>query len=201
MALAKGGVGAGIDVDAIFGNIKDAKMRVGANYVKEGHFLLRMDAVKIDKKRNGVIFMAVEMTVLKVLDGSTNHKVGEAVCHWLDTTKDSFLGNVKSMIAHIMDMKPEDITKEHAVLICGPDQPMTGNVVEVQAKQIMTKANKPFTEVNYRREVPPAEALTMLDSEVQRLYFPNDMLQKAAQFNAEQAAKSAVGQAAGQAGA
>lgn len=190
MALVSGGISA--NVSSIFANaikgIGDAKMRIGANYIRPGHYMLRMDGIKIDETRNKVAFMAVETTVVKVLDDDQGkgHRVGEAVCHWMKVVDDNFLPNLKAMIAHIMDMKPEEIAQEHAMLICAADQPLTGSVIEVNARQIMTRQNKPFTEVNYKREVPPAEALTVLDAEAQRIYFPNEFLAKAAAKMAEQ---------------
>lgn len=178
----RGGVAPGINVSDIFKSIKDVKMRQAANYIRAGAYWTRLDAIKIDKNRKGFVFMAVEMTIVKVLDDDQGrgHKVGEEVCHMLMKDNDSFLPNVKAMIAHIMDMKPEEIEAQHAETICAEDQPLRGTVVDVYARAITTRQNKPFTEVNYRREVPPAEAANMLDAETQRLYFPNGALTKMA---------------------
>lgn len=167
----------------IFANITSAKMRLDANYEKEGHYLERIDKIKLDKNRKGEAFLAVEKTVVKIIApppaGKEGHKVGEAICHMLMVRHDSFLGNVKSMIAAIMELKPEDIKPEDAVAICAADQPLTGMVVECQNRGIMTKENKPFTAINYKREVPPIELLSgVLDAEAIRLYFPNEILNK-----------------------
>ncbi len=48
--------------------MKDVKMRVGGNYIREGKYLLRMDCIKLDKDKGQKAFMAVEMTVVKILD-------------------------------------------------------------------------------------------------------------------------------------
>lgn len=184
MALigAKGGVAAGISASDIFKSLKDVKMRQAANYMRAGTYWCRIDAIKIDKNRKMAVFMAVEMTIVKVLDDDQGrgHKVGEGVCHMLMVANDSFLPNIKAMIAHIMDMRPEEIEARHAEQICALDQPLTGTVVDVYARAITTKAGKPFTEINYRREVPPAEAAATLDAETQEVYFPNDALTKMA---------------------
>lgn len=171
-----------ISASDIFKTIKDVKMRQSANYVRAGSYWARIDAIKLDQSRKGAVFLAVEMTVVKVLedDQGRGHKVGETVSHLMMKDADSFLPNVKAMIAHIMDMKPEEIEAQHAEAICAADQPLKGCVVDLYNRMISTRKGNPFTEVNYRREVPPAEALAALDAEVQRLYFPNDALAKMA---------------------
>lgn len=181
---------------SIFAGLKDAKARISANYVRQGHYLMRYDKIKTDKRRKGDEFMVFEMTVMKVLnnDEGKGHRVGEAVSHMLMATNDCFLGNVKTIIANVLGMKPEDVSGEDAELICDASQPLCkGTVVEIKARTIRTRPSpayptgRDFTEVNHVREVPAVELMQVLDPKVIADFFPGDMLGKLAAATAAQA--------------
>lgn len=180
-----------VSASVVFAGIGKAKMRVDANYERDGHYYLRIDGIKLDKNRKEEVFMAIEKTVLKVVSvepGMNPHKVGEAVCHMMMLKHDSFLGNVKAMIAHVLNIQPEQITEEDAVKICSVDQPLTGFIIECQNRTIMTKAGKPFTVINYKRALTPAETLVALDPVVVANFFPNQILEQLAAAEAPAAA-------------
>lgn len=180
----------------MFKGMREAKARVQANYMKEGIYLCRYDAVKCDATRKNEDFLVFEMTVVKVIDNNNGagHKLGESVSHMLLAKNDSFLPNVKRILANVLNMMPEQITEENAIQVCMPDQPLAGMVVEIKARGITTKAGKPFTEIDHKREVPASELLQVLDANAQSLFFPNNALQKLAE--AEAAARAAVPQVA-----
>ncbi len=186
----------------IFKNISSAKMTMDGNYEREGRYLWRIDAVKMDKNRKGDTFLAVEKTCIKVLSApeavpnpdpkKRPHAEGEAVCHMMMAKHDSFLGNVKSMIAHILEMRPEDITAEDAASLCAPEQLLTGMIVETNNRTQLTKAKTEFTVVNYIRRYKATEALSALSANAIAAYFPNNALQKLAAYETAEANKAAT---------
>jgi hypothetical protein len=176
---------------SIFSGLASAKARVSANYVRAGHYLCKYNRIKVDKSRKQKEFVVFEMTVLKVMDNGNGlgHRVGEDVSHMLTATgNECFLGNIKTIIANICGMKPEEVTEEDAHFITADDQPLCkGTVVEIRARTIRTKP-KPgypdgtdFTEVSHCREVPAEELLVALDPKVQADFFPNNLLTRLAE--------------------
>jgi hypothetical protein len=144
----------------IFENIGNAKVSQGdGNYVRPGHYYARLNAVKLTQKFTGEQFLAVEMTVVSVLDDDEGrgHKVGEDTTHLMKAASPSFLGNVKAFIAATLGCSPDEVDQNSADRVTSDEQPLAGIVVELVGRQITTKAGKPFTKVTYKREVPPDE--------------------------------------------
>lgn len=169
------------------GALKNAKARVDSNWIRPGHYLMRIDRVKLDQNRKDETMMFIEMTPVHVYDNDdgAGHRVGEAVSHGLMKKHDAFLGNVKAFLAAAMGCPAEEIGEDEILAVLDDDEGvLNGTVVEVFAKEIVTKANRPFTSVKYRREVPALELLEILSEETQKLYFPDDELQKIAAADA-----------------
>ena len=186
----------------IFGGLKEAKARVDSPWLKEGHYYLRIDLVKIDQNRHRETAVFIEQTVVCVLDDGgvdpesgrpVGHKVGEAVTHSIWNKHDSFLGNVKQFLAAATGMQPAGIGEQDVFAVIGDDQPLGGTVVEAKNRMILIddKARpgqqKPFTLINYQREIPAAELLEALSAETQEMFFPNGVLTQMAAFDAQQA--------------
>lgn len=168
----------------IFGGIEGAKASFAANYVRPGHYFNRIDRLKVDKTRKGVSFLAIEMTVIAVLDNpeAKAQRVGENVTHMLTADKDSFLGNVKAFVANVLSCSADEVTPEHCkALTDETTQPLKGMVVEVVANTITTRAGKPFTRVAYRREVPATELLQVLDEVTKRKHWAAGALEALAE--------------------
>lgn len=183
----------------MFSGIEKVKARIDANYIRPGHYLARIDVVKADKTRKQDGFVAIEMTILHVIDNDNDkgHSVGENVSHLLMQKHDAFLGNMKSFVANVFGMMPEEITEQHCTLVCSTPCPLTGTVVEFTARNITTRLGSDFTAINYRREVPAAECIATLSPQVQILYFPNNLLQNLdAAFRAQQAQQPSPAQQA-----
>ncbi len=164
----------------LFAGISEAKARLDANYERPGHYYLRIDALKIGRSRRGDDFMAVEKTVIHVLDDDEGkaHKPGESVTHMMMAKHDSFLGNVKAMVAKLLDCSVDSVTPDACVMICGDDQPLSGMVIECKNRNIMTRADKPFTVINYIREVPALELVEkqVLTQRILDLFFDGGAL-------------------------
>lgn len=165
----------------MFDGIEGAKASFDAKYQGPGHYLNRIDRVKADKTRAGDEFMAVEMTVMHTfMDGlgapEKWHKAGEATSHLMMKKHDSFLGNVKAMVANLLGVHESEVTKADCERISSAEQPMAGMVIELSARDILTKKNQPFTKVSYTREVPAVELPNLLDDKIVATYFPGDTL-------------------------
>lgn len=173
----------------MFSGIAAAKAKMDANYEAPGHYLERIDRVKIDVTRDNSAFVAVEKTVIHIYDNDDGkgHKKGEQITHMLMQKHDSFLPNMKAFIAAACSMEAEQITPENAQQVCGVSQPLAGTVVECKNRTIMTKKQQPFTLIIYQREVPPSELLQTMPPADQQQYFPNNALQLMAQLAAGQA--------------
>jgi len=175
----------------MFDGVETAKASFDAKYQGAGHYLNRIDRVKADKTRGGDEFLAVEMTVLHTFaDGQGDpakwHKPGEAVSHLMMKKHDSFLGNVKAMVANVMGAHESEVTKADCERICTAEQPFAGMVVELSGRDILTKKNQPFTKISYVREMPAVDLPEILDEKIIATYFPGDTL---ADMIAEQSAE------------
>jgi hypothetical protein len=169
------------DPRAIFSGISAVKARVAANYMRPGRYWLRINRLKLDSNRKNVPFLAIEMQVCRVLDNDNGqgHKVGEDVTHMLMTDNEMFMPNIKAALARILDVPSETITEEECIAVAGDDQPLANTVVEILATEIQTRAGNPFTQVDYKREVPIEEVAAGLDDEKAiELCFPNGLLDK-----------------------
>ena len=117
--------------------------------------------------------------------GETMHRLGESCCQSIwKKHKDTFLGNVKAFLAAATGYPPTEIEEKHILQIIDDDQPLCGTVLEVKNRVILTKAKTPFTKINWKREVPPAELLTILPAEAQEMFFPDGTLEKMAAADA-----------------
>lgn len=180
----------GATAATLFKGIKDAKARIDANYIRPSHILLRIDECKIGETRKGDGFFVIEGTVIEDLAPNDfgdhyGHRVGENVSHMMMAKHDSFLGNVKAFIRAVLGVPEEEIEPDHAEAICADDQPLAFTVVEVVARETETKEGKPFTVVNYKGEVSPADLLERWSKredgqELAERFFPNGMLKKMA---------------------
>ena len=176
-------------MNTIFSGIQSAKASMDSNYERAGVYLFRIDRVRVDVSRKQETFMAIEKTVIHVIDDDDGkgHKKGENVTHMLMTKFDMFLPNVKAFIACALSMEAEQITEVEAMGCCGTDQPLAGTVVECWNNVIQTKANTPFTRIGYSRAVPASELLQTLPPVDQEAYFPNQALHRIAALQAQQA--------------
>lgn len=165
----------------LFKGVEGAKASFASNYLKPGAYYLRIDRVKADSTRKNEDFLAVEMTVLNVLDeaeGKAN-KVGENVSHLMMAKHDSFLGNVKAFVSNVLGCPPDEVTQENCIQICEYEEngkpvpsPLAGMVIEVSARNTVTKKQGTFTVVNYKREVAPAEYIPTLSEKAKKLFAP-----------------------------
>ena len=185
---------------SLFTDIKTAKGRIDANYVRPSHFLARIDACKTGETRKGDGFMVIEMTVIEDLapnefdQGTYGHRAGESVSHMMMAKHASFLGNVKAFIKAVLQMDEDAIEPAHAEAICADDQPLQHTIIEVVARETETRAGNPFTVVNYKGEVSATDLIARwsaqdegLDARAEK-FFPGGLLAKLAEAEQQAAA-------------
>lgn len=147
-----------------------------ANYIRPGHFLMRINQCKTDENRKKEPFAAVEGTVICILDSDTEHRLGEDVTFLIKKASDYFEDEMVSFLgaATGMDVKSEtDENKEQALAaIFESDNPLSGTVLEVFAKNIVLKeSGRDFTQITWRGEVEPHRLKDILsDEELDRFY-------------------------------
>ena len=168
----------------LFGGMKEAKARVSTPWLGPGSYWLRIDKIKLDQNRKNETALFVEFTVIKVLDDYEGHaqahkRTGEVVTHAMWKKHESFLGNVKAFLATALDEDPQLVEEDHVFLVIEEDQPLTGTVLEVNNRIILTREKRqPFTEVNYVRTVPAEELVEGLDDSVKERFYPGDLLER-----------------------
>lgn len=171
------------ELTVIFDGIEKARASRQSNWVKPGHYIFSINKIRLGKTRKEEVFMVVEMTVLHVYDGE--HRVGQEVSHMLMKKHDSFLPNVKAMIASICEVGEEDVKQEDCSRVCKDDgsdeaQPLAGVVVECINQDIPTRTGGIFTQVKYKGVVPFGKLKKILPEDSQIMFYPEGELDELA---------------------
>lgn len=167
----------------IFDGIEKARASRNSDWVKEGHYIYSINKVKAGKNRKEEKFMCLELTILHTWEGE--QKVGQSVSHMLMKKHDSFLGNVKAMIAAICEVDEDKVTQQDCATVCLDDgsenaQPLSGVVVECVNTNIVTKSGGTFTQVKYKGIVPFSKLKKILPDDSQIMFFPDGELDQLA---------------------
>lgn len=164
----------------LFRGITGTKPNIRGNYERVGHYLEKIVKIKAGRKFNNEEFLAVEKQVVHVLNDAEGqgHRVGEEVTHMMLPRFPSFKGNVVAMVAGIMGCDPDAVTDELFEHICSDAQPLSGWTIECFNRMTNTRANKPFTDISYRRYVPASELMEILTAEEKARFYPGDTLEK-----------------------
>ena len=135
----------------VFDRIEDAKSSQDSNPVRPGEIWAKITECKIVEKYNKDKLMLINMTVVKVIEGE--HRVGEDITHFMKTSADSFLGNVKQFVASTLGCEPNDVGNTEAERIVSDENPLAGYTVEIKARMIKTRVGNDFTKVHYNGRV------------------------------------------------
>jgi hypothetical protein len=138
-------------MSGIFDGIENAKASFASNYVRAGSYEADLGKVELTKNHAKVEFLAIEMTVTKVMDNDEGrgHKVGDEITHLMKVQNTSFLGNFKQFAASALNCDADQVGKAEADRITSDEQPLVGVKVGFVARQTTTKAGGPFTKVIY----------------------------------------------------
>lgn len=188
-----------------FKGLGDVQIGYGGEFDKPGQTIQRIDSVKLCVNRKNIAYVAIEKTILVVLQqgdavGGKPQAPGDVVKHLIMTNNDSFLKNFKRFVSGCWNLPAEQIDENAGMAICDESQPMAGMIVEVHARLTATKENKPFTMIDYKGQVPVAKLRPLLSKDVIVRFFSKqtegDVLDQMARAEAHLAQQAA--QAAGQ---
>jgi hypothetical protein len=184
----------------LFGGVKGAKGPSDGNYFKDGTYIVRIDRVKIFDNRKDQTKVAVEATVLSVVEEGTQggHRVGDQVSQIMDPKWDLFLGIFKSFVECAMRCDFADMEDDEAEaacdMVCGEDQPLSGVICRVVNRIVTTKQDTNFTKVTWTDEIAPGEAIELMSPKALAVCYPGEkatILQAEAEARAQQDAASA----------
>ena len=190
--LLKGGVAPGLNLANIFSKVKEAQILGGFNNIKPGKYLARLQATKVDQNRKGIVFCATELKIVKVLEQVTDengkvvsNKVGEMVNSYTDQASDYFDSDNKAIVSALLGVEADDVDWEICQMYYGPDQPLSGRVIEFECNHRAPKMkkdgtmSKPFDKTKFLRAVPLEEVFGgLLDQETIAKYWPNNELKR-----------------------
>lgn len=152
------------------------------NYIRQGHFLMRIDLCKIGENRKKEPNALVEGTVITHLDSESENRVGENVTWLVKKASDYFLDEMVTFLGAATGMDIQSVSgeeKEEALaMIFDGDNPLSGTVMEVFAKDVITKSGNPFTQVTWRGEVEPQKLKEVLSEDEIAKFYPGDALDK-----------------------
>lgn len=161
------------------GKLKEARASLDSNWLREGHYVMRIDRVKLDQNRKEQTGFFIEMTCLHAYSAYEEvppHTPGDNPTQAIWAHFDSFLGNVKHFISRAVGVPATEVDETHVDLVTADDQPLSGTVMEVKGRTIMTQRNKPFNKVTYVREIAAKELKALLSEKVKTEFFPDNLL-------------------------
>ncbi len=172
---------------SVFAGIEKAKASFASNWERAGHYIERIDRVKLEENRKNIMRVVVEKTVLYVVDKGNAvlpHNAGDQVVDIISSDKDAFQSNVKQLILGVFGVADEDITEEYLEEEIFADDKIgmfSGLIVEMSNQDITTLKGSEFTKKLYVRPVPAKELSELLDGvdygqRVKDRFFRNGLL-------------------------
>ena len=130
-----------------FSGIEDAKVQQGGVYLLQGTYDLIINSVKVGRSRKGEEFFAVDF---EIETSSNPERTPGSTVSWMTMRRfDGYLPAVKGFILAAMDAADGDVTAAVCDAAVSVDQPLAGQRVKAQAVDIITRAGKPFTKIQF----------------------------------------------------
>jgi len=147
-----------------FEGLKSARPSIN-RYIRSGHYLARIDAVKLAKNRTDGDIFAIEMTNVYTFPdgeaprgGQPPHSVGEAFSEVISRagSKDMYLPRIKGFIMSVLNATEDQVDENVALQVTdGAVQPLKGLVIELVGKNAKTKVNqKDIVRIDWAGQVP-----------------------------------------------
>lgn len=155
-----------------FGKIETVDAQRDSEWLRAGRYLAYIRKFFARNLRDGGGKMAgFELVILKVVDPTNAaqdaggpHHAGDRTTWGFMLRQDAAWPAMKTAIASIMGVKPEEVTSEVCLECARDDQPLAGLVVELEGKIIITKKNeRPFNRITVKRVVPASEVLEAVE--------------------------------------
>ena len=143
---------------SFFSNIEKVSASGPHEYIRPGEYDLEVRMAKLDKHPGtGESFFVIEYKVLTATEGSQNKK-DSVINHMVQIKgpkqqQDKAMGEIKSAIAAIMSVHPDQVDAKGCELFVGEKQTGKGKQVRVTARNKLTKAGKDFTVIMYHNPV------------------------------------------------
>lgn len=126
----------------------DAKVFEKLPHINPGNYLLEVEALKITPSRNkGPMFIA-EFKVIEA-DGPGANPPGTQCSDVIKMSMDSALGNIKGLVAALINEPSTAISQAMAEKLIAPENPAKGEKVRLEAFLTKTKAGADFTAKKY----------------------------------------------------
>lgn len=169
---------------------KEESAQSRGSFARGGRYIALINRVRSGySKQSSSDYVAVDLTVLKVLSGGDDPKIVGADGKWADDPKGrhaegedisvmfmskhlSAKRNYKAFVASAVGVQADDVTPEFCQKV-ESDELLSGEVVEINNRVVETKkTGNPFTQVWVQRPVPAKEFAEALSTEIAERFFP-----------------------------
>lgn len=146
-----------------FTGIETVRAAGDRQYFRPGRYKAEvLEAKQGESPKDGTPYFNVEYKILAAIEGSEN-RIGDIVNHHIQKkgSKEEVakkLGEVKSCVAAVMGIHPDQVDGKGCEVFVGITQPGKGKIVDVYARNKLTKAGKDFTVISYPPKSDAAEA-------------------------------------------
>lgn len=130
--------------------VKDAQYFERGNYIKPGTYIVEVLKVKEGTSRppKNTGFFVAEMKTLES-SNTKSHPIGSTMTWMTMANQDAFLGNVRHFVAAAGGLTFEECGLEALKMSVGEDSPLMGVILQADAINTKTKAEKDFTKVRF----------------------------------------------------
>lgn len=169
----------------LFDNVGNAKAG-SVQYIEPGQYLMKIDRCHIVETRKKRSVAAVDMTVIKILEDGSIHKVGHEVNWGVQDDSDYFGSEVKGFLEAVvgfdaseMDEATADASaKELCSQIFSSENPLANTVVELSATARVSQEGNPWTLRKFKRALSYEDVKSELSEEAAQRFFPGGLLDK-----------------------
>lgn len=155
-----------------FRGISDKSATRDSEYFRAGRYLAHVNAFKTGQNRNNVPNVAIETTIVAVLDATKAavdpkgaHGVGDKASWVQSFSNDNTMPNLKAAVMAMTGVDEAAVTEEFCQQLTSSSQPLEGIFVVFDNEMIITKKGEPFTVVKIRRRLSKAEVLEHVTEE------------------------------------
>ena len=139
---------------SIFANIEDAVAPAQERWFADGTYKMELHKfVQGTSRRDNTPYVAVEATVLEVLNSDENSNTAGERVSWVVKLKqrETFLSAIKGFVAAASGIDYGDVTTNMCEKLSeGDGSELSGMEVIADAKTITTRSGSPFTKVVWR---------------------------------------------------
>lgn len=159
--------------ESFFEGIQNA--RAGSrdgDYLKVGHYLVRIDRCKQGMNRKRIMFTAIEGTVIAVMhDGNgEGHRVGDEVTHYMGSDSDYYFDDLSGFICAATGSQPTEVEPSDCKRMVSDEQPFAGFIMEYRGKNQPTQSGGVWTKIRWKKRWDPEEAVPFMTEDAVERY-------------------------------